>query len=1768
MSKKRASTKATGGGGYTFADKVAAGFLAHILKRKFPLEPNLGVLTALHFETRDAGHVLDDLRLTLGRGADTTECLVSVKSNRQLTKKGFNKEFVGDAWEQWNGADGSNFDQDSDILGLIVGIIDEPTLHEWQELQKQASSTTPDRLSARLQNDRQSSATQRAIFEGLRKSAGGDADAAETARLVSRLRVLRFLDASEGDYINLCAEIVRDGTAADGAKLWSRLLQMASENRATGGYLDLPKLIHILRPDFDLQEHPDFRNDWQKVEAVGGDNIKGIRSVIGTAVHLPRTAETQQLAAEIAAHDVVVVAGESGSGKSAVVSHLVSPGGAFKRRIWFSAEQLSKTSQTELANAFNLCHSLSELIAHSGVHGCVLVIDGFERLEGEGRKRAAELLKAVKQEGGGSWKIVVTCQPQSLDSSHDLLVEAGITDVHRVDFEKPRLAEIREAVQTIPGIGSLLLRAELQPFLRNLMVLDWVLRADVAQRFSPKRPWIGTTEIIDYIWERWVGSGSMSLARDSLLRRLGQREGEKLSGAVHVDDISPADLPLVGELAQEQLLRVDGPSVQFAHDLMGDWARYRILKFAGTGPPAIIHAHAHVPRWGRAIRLYAQSVAEHGKGLEDWRAATVAFAGEDPESKLASDLFLDGLLFAANAESLLEQVWTDLAANDGLILNRLLKRLVHVASFPDWRVKGMGDPKLAEQSEAWFRIPQPLLWFPVLRVLSRHAEDVATHALMQGAEACALWLRTMPVGMPGRSEAATLALELAKEAQGRIAEGLHFGDRDKVIYEALLSAVPEFPDEVSQIALELCGRKDEPDHAVRRAEEHEERQRKAREEWRRSNQEKSRARRVPVPGFSSYHEGPLRPPAPDGPLRAVAEGFQAAVMDTAALSGFISMRPEIAREVLLAVCIEEPKPTDPYGQNRSLRLEIGLSDWRQGYPAMYWKGPFLQFLKQAPREGLDAIVRLVNYATARWIETGYGRQPTEEERRTHGFEFTINGKSVSWVGDCNVFAWHRHLPMEGDTIEAALMALEKWLYEEIENDRDVTEWLLYILDQSQSAAFAGLLISVGLKYPGLFAGQLHPLLGNYYVYQCQMSLAQSDGGNTWSISFARQPQEIVRLAAEWNEMPHRRWFLRDVATSVMHQHKGTQDYLTTCRAEWEKLPEGDEKSQVQKEFFLARFDRANYTKTPQGDGKVLITMKWPPHLQKIADESEGDGKRKMVALSLALTARQLLEGQRNLSQEELPQFAAQVRELANWKDDSEGGSHEHYRISSVAGGLAVLVIQHRDWLSQDPELEKWCLDTLRNLKPIAAEHDSPMSINDQGAEAFLGEAGAALLQESSEEWVLRMAFEGVTGTHYNSTLFTLWRAYLLRAKLGDRFDELVNAMVLWSALRRAAIRESGYYADTSKLAAFRAPLLRRFVAGKLKGPLISLRRAEILGRRLIERIERRSMSAAERRQRGARRQWAREQKRDRKLDRDMQDIDHTVVQKGFGFLHAMLRADLSAEEESTLAKYIQELFDAEMRTLPKPEAGAERSEIQGTAYECDQWVMARVAEFVARTNSVETARKLYRPILDLGPAGKYWVEDFLQAWIAQGLRVSEDQKGYAAIWQDMVAYAETLPAWQPGDGNYWCRAESLAVNLMGLSEIGVPVLGDARHKELISSMAATFERWGNRWLKYGSGAGWFAYFLRTESGQVLLPQGVKQLAKIVGSLPDREWQHHGLGGLFTEVLSLCWKHRQKDVQKDAELQAAFLNILTVLCARDIPEALHLRTKVSEILGTS
>ena len=140
--------------------------------------------------------------------------------------------------------------------------------------------------------------------------------------------------------------------------------------------------------------------------------------------------------------------------------------------------------------------------------------------------------------------------------------------------------------------------------------------------------------------------------------------------------------------------------------------------------------------------------------MQSWKSMLAQLSGAEAEAVLASDIFLDGLIFAANSEILLELVWPNLIADGGTILRRLLKRLQNAASIPDVRLRGLVDPKYAEQSEAWFRIPASALLVSGSECSSAGMRRiVAEHALLPGRKICALWLRTMPEGMPGRREA-------------------------------------------------------------------------------------------------------------------------------------------------------------------------------------------------------------------------------------------------------------------------------------------------------------------------------------------------------------------------------------------------------------------------------------------------------------------------------------------------------------------------------------------------------------------------------------------------------------------------------------------------------------------------------------------------------------------------------------------------------------------------------------------------------------------------------------------------------------------------------------------------------------------------------------------------------------------------------------------------------------------------------------------------------
>ena len=200
------------------------------------------------------------------------------------------------------------------------------------------------------------------------------------------------------------------------------------------------------------------------------------------------------------------------------------------------------------------------------------------------------------------------------------------------------------------------------------------------------------------------------------------------------------------------------------------------------------------------------------------------------------------------------------------------------------------------------------------------------------------------------------------------------------------------------------------------------------------------------------------------------------------------------------------------------------------------------------------------------------------------------------------------------------------------------------------------------------------------------------------------------MAVEWHRLPHRRYVLQDLVQRVMLHHDDLQRYLSErVRTTWAAVLEHPGVDRDSVELMLARFEPANYKKTAQPDGSVVIEWTVPADLSaRLATRQQGTSI-KLLSVSLAPRARRLLRDQETLTSAELDAFAADVQPLGSWQPADLDRAEQRDRINSLAGGIAVLFIKYRSWLADHPDIQDWCSEVARTLTAIVdGERDSPM----------------------------------------------------------------------------------------------------------------------------------------------------------------------------------------------------------------------------------------------------------------------------------------------------------------------------------------------------------------------------------------------------------------------------------------------------------------------------
>jgi hypothetical protein len=127
----------------------------------------------------------------------------------------------------------------------------------------------------------------------------------------------------------------------------------------------------------------------------------------------------------------------------------------------------------------------------------------------------------------------------------------------------------------------------------------------------------------------------------------GILEAETLSTGAPRMQLEHGEQAALEALAGSDPVRGRDERVSFSHDLLGDWARMRVLIGEQSLSSPSNRDRVTLPRWQRAVRLFGQRLLEQAAdGVERWRQAIEGLVHESRTGSMIRDRLLESFLLA------------------------------------------------------------------------------------------------------------------------------------------------------------------------------------------------------------------------------------------------------------------------------------------------------------------------------------------------------------------------------------------------------------------------------------------------------------------------------------------------------------------------------------------------------------------------------------------------------------------------------------------------------------------------------------------------------------------------------------------------------------------------------------------------------------------------------------------------------------------------------------------------------------------------------------------------------------------------------------------------------------------------------------------------------------------------------------------------------------------------------------------------------------------
>lgn len=1733
----------TAGPGFSYEDEVVAYFFLHLLRGSHPFRGIDQPLSKVSAQKTRRWPGFDDLVLSFGPDFGL-HCAFSIKSSPQVTHKSMAADFVHAAWAIRLGTEGESFDAGRDWLGLICPPHD--ALKELQKLLPYAEFQDLAELEANIETPGYVQVGTRDLFNSFRcpddLGAGLSEERRSAKHVLSRLRVLP-LDLSVGDSIthgmclSLGQETLVDGTHEAATRLWNELCRLANTYRISGGDCARDSLVAALRTGFNLREFPDFSGDWSRIDAASLSRAESTRSVIGDGISINRTDRIDIVSKALNQTRTVALVGPSGCGKSAIVRGVVEAiSDSGEHIVWINAGAVASGYLESHAGFYGMTNPIHEVL-RSGRHlQGIVVVDGAEKLVGNAA--FTEIARVLSLLGFGSqdytaWRLLAVCTSEAWDR-----VQTGIASQFEawlpwkaLLIEAPSPPDLSPVWKRFPNLRTLAARPHLTQLLRNLKILDIVAMAMIHGNELPAAEWAGETQLINWCWESLVLRDTESVARSAFLQRLAADLSDRGVSAVAETELLPGELPLVNGLSE--IIRHDSRSgsISFTHDLYADWSRFRLLRSLSDALGKNIKGRLANPHWFGALRLLGIDVLDSDATGSRWRALVTHF----PEMR---DLLLEALIFTHDQRRCLESAWPTLIEQEGVLLRDLLKRFRYVSTMPNPQYMKLATEVGMSDFEARSRERLPLwpYWIPFLDFMATHQQEVVRMALSEVAELAHSWLYYTPSDWPRRKKAASLALASAwcvhksrPHAGGRLVK-----DGYSLCYRAALEGYPDNPEEVALLARKAAAR------VVPTADDGE--------------------------AFTTYEppgstkEDPLLSrdvvvpePWDDGPRFRVHEPFADACLFSDALIPMIERAPELAQEIILACLIESRSAWNQLHGGGLPGHEAGMSHESEFWPAFYTQGPFLGFLHRAPTAALDTIIRLVDFATERQVEALRERNSEDEI-----LQVSVSSVDHPFVGDDHVYHWYRGA-WGAAPAASALMAIEKWLYELIDEKLPISRWVRHLLTDSHSLAILGVLSNVGRYHPPLFYAELRPLLICFHVYAFE-DVARRQGLDLLGVPAALgESERTFNLKRNWTAMAHRKLKLHEIAAHFFHSDEQLKADLSAAASEWEvAVDSGKPHVRNLARYLSALFNPANW-ESAERDGAEVMEFRAPPGIAP-SEEEVRTSRLGLMSYTIPARCRQLLDKRVEIAEELVRELLAAGKTLLTWEyDASDVPPPPQHPANALCGIAAVLIILAPRWLEVHREEREWCIGVLRQTilsPPPWGPYDMPESIGSYDWEHFACEAVPFLWAEdpSAPDW-RRIVGCLVFAKHYDAAGLLMRSCFEVREALGESYWQLVNLMLEW-AFRRWELKRASESDDRAEVDRWANRRLGRFsesrrgrawlhMLGELLTGKVAMPSTENWGNLAIERGDRRCAGY-----------------RSGPSRRDAFVVEPAIDVRQ---VHAAFKGSLALDdaantkERSVFIEFWQQalhvglsstrFFDATGKSLPPGTVAAEVS------IDFENWVLERMAWVVSQLESHEKPELLWEPILSLGSSADLRVRRFLGTWFHDA-RPSCLSSRFFHHWRRMAEYALTCTTWEY-QGQDAREVPGLWLEMLGLPRFSKPIWTES-DRSILRAHADLFERALPAIVRGPYETARLLDWSGDTAAQELRLMFFEHVSDFAIQADDAWFLESDLADDFARFLHCLWDDHRAEITSNQHLENRFRSILKRLTKLSNPIALELQ----------